>query len=612
MKVSIITPTYNRESYHDKIYQYVVNQKYENIEWLILDDSETPSIFLSQILDQRIKYYHSTEKTSIGNKRNWLIDNSSGDLIVHFDDDDYYSPDYISSVVEKFTNENVDFTNLRGWFLYDKRNNFFGYWDLNEKDSRHFKITGKEESIIESAINGFENNHLGWGFGFAYRKTVWEQIKFEDINWKEDEIFSVEAHKHFKCSYIKDTSGICLHVIHNHNTSVSFSQHKLPLFLLDKLFPDFKDKSQRYNMKTAVYAIALNEIKHVDQFMESCKGADMVIVCDTGSTDGTVERLKELGAIVHCINQKPWRFDIARNTALSLVPLDVDICLAIDLDEYLQPGWVNAIKDIWKKTNGKVNRIRYDYIWSWNADGTPGGRFYASKIHSRQGYCWHYPCHEVIQWCGNEQELIMTADTLQLQHHADNTKSRGQYLNLLKLGIVEEPYSDRARYYYARELMFNSQWQEAIDHFKIHIDLPSSKWKEERAASYRHIAYCYRQMSRFSEAYDAAIKGMLEWNETREPWMEIARAAYALKDWATCYWAAIKTLAIPTVSTTYVSDPQSWGYEPHDLAALSAFYLGLYNEALIQGQIALEKSPNIQRLHDNMKFYSSKVDSQES
>jgi glycosyltransferase involved in cell wall biosynthesis len=85
-------------------------------------------------------------------------------------------------------------------------------------------------------------------------------------------------------------------------------------------------------VKTCVYAIALNEIKHVDKFMEASKDADVVLVCDTGSTDGTVERLRELGAVVHCIKQQPWRFDVPRNTALNLIPSDIDICLSIDLD----------------------------------------------------------------------------------------------------------------------------------------------------------------------------------------------------------------------------------------------------------------------------------------
>ena len=364
--------------------------------------------------------------------------------------------------------------------------------------------------------------------------------------------------------------------------------------------------------KTCIYAIALNEIKHVDKFMESCKDADMVMVCDTGSTDGTPERLRELGAIVYNINQTPWRFDTARNIALSLIPTNIDLCLSIDLDEYLQPGWNEVLQDIWKASRGKVNRIRYDYIWSWNSDGTPGGRFYASKIHSRQGYHWHYPCHEIVQWCGPDQEIAVTADKLQLQHHADATKSRSNYLNLLYLGITEEPYSDRARYYYARELMFNRKWTEAIEHFKIHIGLPSATWKEERAASYRHMSHCLRQLGNNAEAFEAAIQGMLEWNQTREPWMEIARSAYALKDWPTCYWAATKALAIASVSTTYVSDPTSWGYEPYDLAALGAYNLGLHHEAVKHGSSALGKVPDDARLKSNLDFYTSKLEIQVS
>ena len=72
-------------------------------------------------------------------------------------------------------------------------------------------------------------------------------------------------------------------------------------------------------MKIAVYSISLNEIKHVDRYMQACQGADYIIVADTGSTDGTPERLKELGATVHSITIKPWRFDDARNAALALV-----------------------------------------------------------------------------------------------------------------------------------------------------------------------------------------------------------------------------------------------------------------------------------------------------
>src|SRR5574343_159438 len=99
-------------------------------------------------------------------------------------------------------------------------------------------------------------------------------------------------------------------------------------------------------MKICVYAIAKNEEKFVERFMSSMKEADLIIVADTGSTDGTVSKLRDLGAIVHEIKVDPWRFDVARNLALDLIPADVEVCVSVDLDEVFSPGWRSAIEEV--------------------------------------------------------------------------------------------------------------------------------------------------------------------------------------------------------------------------------------------------------------------------
>ena len=284
-------------------------------------------------------------------------------------------------------------------------------------------------------------------------------------------------------------------------------------------------------LKTCVYAISLNEIKHVDKFMASCAGADIVLVCDTGSTDGTPERLRELGAVVYTITQRPWRFDAPRNTALNLIPADIDLCLSIDLDEYLQPGWVEALNVVWQQTNGTVKRIGYDYIWSWKEDGvTPDVRFFADKIHHRQGYRWRHPCHETLYWEEDTPEVRITTPDLVLHHRADPQKSRGQYLHLLKWAVDEEPSNDRMSHYYARELMFHGKYVEAIEEFNRHLSLPLSTWKEERCASMRYISRCYRYLGDGVASVSWAIRSTLEWDKSREPWLEICRAAFSVKD----------------------------------------------------------------------------------
>src|SRR5258708_35588682 len=92
-------------------------------------------------------------------------------------------------------------------------------------------------------------------------------------------------------------------------------------------------------MKIAVYTIALNEAAHAERWANSAADADYRIVADTGSTDDTVERLTNAGVTVHRIAVRPWRFDVARNAAMALIPDDVDVCLTLDMDRFLEPGW---------------------------------------------------------------------------------------------------------------------------------------------------------------------------------------------------------------------------------------------------------------------------------
>lgn len=155
-------------------------------------------------------------------------------------------------------------------------------------------------------------------------------------------------------------------------------------------------------MRVAVYTIAKNEEQFVERWAASAADADHILLVDTGSTDGTVETARDL-VTVQQILVRPWRFDDARNAALALVP-DVDLCIALDMDEVLLPGW----RDHLEQLPVNVTRPRYKYVWSWNDDGTEGLTYGGDKIHARQGYRWRHPVHETLtpvipevqEWCG--------------------------------------------------------------------------------------------------------------------------------------------------------------------------------------------------------------------
>ena len=351
-------------------------------------------------------------------------------------------------------------------------------------------------------------------------------------------------------------------------------------------------------MKICVYAISKNEEMFVERFCNSAKDADLILIADTGSTDSTAKLAKKHGAKVHDICITPWRFDDARNAALALIPRDIDICVSLDLDEELQPGWREEIERVWTP---ETTRLRYGFDWG------AGIVFHYEKIHARNGYRWLHPCHEYpVPYLINEQ--YAHTDMLMVIHKPDPTKSRGQYLHLLEMSVKEDPIDPRNAFYYARELSFHSKWQEAINECERYLALPGATWANERCYAYRVMARCYNELGNWDGAIKAARMGVIEAPGTREPWCEIAKLTYQRHQWAECYGAAMTALAIEHREWVYTVDPEVWGAMPHDYASIAAFRLGMLEEALKQGKIALDKDPTNPRLADNVVLIQQEIE----
>ena len=242
-------------------------------------------------------------------------------------------------------------------------------------------------------------------------------------------------------------------------------------------------------MNVSVYAICKNEKHFVERFLNSVQpelqDGDNITILDTGSTDGTIEEFERFGVTPHSGTISPWRFDDARNVSLSLVPDDIDVAMCIDLDEVLQPGWREALEDSW---TDETTRLRYFYVWNWKDDGSPGISYWADKIHSRHGYRWKLPAHEVLQYVGSGLEQESWSNDLVIHHHADNNKPRSQYLSLMELALREDPTNDRMQHYFARELFFYNRFPESAEWFQKHLDNPNSTWRHERAESMMYLS----------------------------------------------------------------------------------------------------------------------------
>lgn len=105
--VSVVVPTYNRQDYLAEAIESVIEQTYDAIELLIVDDhsSESPRSIVDEFSDanlQNIEFLRHEENKGVSAARNTGIENANGELIALLDDDDLWTPDKIERQVAEF------------------------------------------------------------------------------------------------------------------------------------------------------------------------------------------------------------------------------------------------------------------------------------------------------------------------------------------------------------------------------------------------------------------------------------------------------------------------------------------------------------------------------
>src|SRR5208282_2636555 len=130
----------------------------------VLDDSSEPSPFFCSLRDsdERVHYIHHNGRLSIGHKRNILIEHARGDLVAHFDDDDAYGPQYLSSMLVRLAQHtDADFVKLGRW---NERREWNGHrWTYDGRSTSHA-------------------NMWGYGFSYVYRRWVTSRVSFPHTN----------------------------------------------------------------------------------------------------------------------------------------------------------------------------------------------------------------------------------------------------------------------------------------------------------------------------------------------------------------------------------------------------------------------------------------------
>nr|WP_276600701.1 glycosyltransferase [Nannocystis sp. ILAH1] len=226
--ISAICPTYARSDRHALLYEAFLHQDHADSELLVLDDSPEPSSFFLALDDPRVCYEHLPVRQSIGAKRNMLVARARGEVVVHFDDDDYYAPDYLARMAEALADD--DFVTLGEWHAWQEATATMWRWDTTRVDAAHAHVSRTGYRWIEDMaahiggmaayvdVDGFvESTSWGFGFSYGYRRLVWQECPFPDRNHGEDYVFSRHARtRGYRCRILSGEAwlGRCVHVVH--------------------------------------------------------------------------------------------------------------------------------------------------------------------------------------------------------------------------------------------------------------------------------------------------------------------------------------------------------------------------------------------------------------
>lgn len=269
----------------------------------------------------------------------------------------------------------------------------------------------------------------------------------------------------------------------------------------------------------AVYGIYKNEQTFIERFLESVQTADEIVLCDTGSTDDTnkiildfIKKHPESKIKINQIYVSPWRFDDARNAALSLVSPDTDICISLDIDEFLMENWKEHLINQWEDG---ITRYYHKFKTFW-ADGSVSEHWH-ERIHTRKGYTWKLPVHEVLEFNGLEN--IKRLPDFWIYQRPEKKDSRHSYLSLLEQSVKERKDIWKSWSFLANEYLNAARYDDALRAIDTAIEITNS----DKAFLHKQKHLVYKALGNTELALLSLNTAIFYMPERREIYLEKAK-----------------------------------------------------------------------------------------
>ena len=233
--VSVIIPTYNRPTYLQRAIGSTLNQTYENLEIIIIDDCSTQDIstVINEFQDNRIKYFKNTTNQGSVFSRNRGLSICTGEYVNFLDDDDEILPQKIEFQIAKFNESNVENLGVVSCDMEYKRK------DINMLKKNHLKGNIYKKLLKQYCIYGIHSMLIKKEF----------TPKF-DLNLKSSQEYDLSIKLDIKCIF--DYVPIRLAVTHTSENQISFNYRK-KIDGTKYLFKKYRSEFLRFGAKFYIY-----------------------------------------------------------------------------------------------------------------------------------------------------------------------------------------------------------------------------------------------------------------------------------------------------------------------------------------------------------------------
>lgn len=244
----------------------------------------------------------------------------------------------------------------------------------------------------------------------------------------------------------------------------------------------------------SVSMIVRNEADCLDNCLRSVRGADEIIVVDTGSTDNTVDIARRHTGRVYEGVEYAWQDDFsrARNQALRHCRPG-NWVLSIDADETLCEGGMDALRRLVAGSRERAYALRLV------AEGFGHVHYPVRFFRKLPGVAWNEPIHESIAAPGAPRCEVEVTYGYSSAHQLDP----GRSMRILRAAVAAQPDSPRRRFYLAREYWYAQQYEMALYHYDYYMQIGT--WLPELAEGQLMKARCLWQLQRADEAREVCV-----------------------------------------------------------------------------------------------------------